>query len=345
MRKYCEENERIKRRYKHYLREASGHSDDSVDKAAAALVRFEESTGFKPLKAFHIDQAAAFKRALAKANNADSGKPLAKATVSATLRHVKAFFKWLAWQPGYKSRIRPYDADYFNLSARDEAVAHAHREKPFPSMEQALHAFNVMPESDDIELRDKALFAFLILTGVRVSAAASLKLKHIDLVEGQVFQDAREVKTKAARTLYTTFFPVDADCRACVDAWVRHLRESRLFGPDDPVFPKTAVSFGPARQFVATGLKRAHWSSVAPIRKIVGDAFEAASLPRFGPHSFRRTLVQLGERVCKTPEEFKAWSQNLGHEQVLTTFTSYGPVSRHRQGEIIRRLGGRGKAV
>ena len=34
----------------------------------------------------------------------------------------------------------------------------------------------------------------------------------------------------------------------------------------------------------------------------------------------------------------KAWSQNLGHEQVLTTLTSYGHVEDHRQGEIIQDL-------
>ncbi|MEA2082835.1 MAG: hypothetical protein U9O82_01055 [Thermodesulfobacteriota bacterium] len=46
-----------------------------------------------------------------------------------------------------------------------------------------------------------------------------------------------------------------------------------------------------------------------------------------------------GEQVfCKTPEHFKAWSQNLGHEKVLTTFLSYGEVACQRQGEIIRDL-------
>jgi hypothetical protein len=35
---------------------------------------------------------------------------------------------------------------------------------------------------------------------------------------------------------------------------------------------------------------------------------------------------------------FKAWSQNLGHEKVLTTFISYGEVTCQRQGEIIRNL-------
>ncbi|GAW86470.1 hypothetical protein bplSymb_SCF02802P010 [Bathymodiolus platifrons methanotrophic gill symbiont] len=35
---------------------------------------------------------------------------------------------------------------------------------------------------------------------------------------------------------------------------------------------------------------------------------------------------------------FKAWSQNLGHEQVLTTLHSYGEVQQSRQGEIIQQL-------
>ncbi len=50
------------------------------------------------------------------------------------------------------------------------------------------------------------------------------------------------------------------------------------------------------------------------------------------------TSVRLGQRVCTTPEMFKAWSQNVGHEEVLTTFTSYGQVDQNRQREIIRGL-------
>ena len=45
-----------------------------------------------------------------------------------------------------------------------------------------------------------------------------------------------------------------------------------------------------------------------------------------------------GEQVQQKPEDFKAWGQNLGHEQVLTTFLSYGEVACHRQGEILRGL-------
>jgi integrase/recombinase XerD len=61
-------------------------------------------------------------------------------------------------------------------------------------------------------------------------------------------------------------------------------------------------------------------------------------LPYFNPHSFRNALVTLGQQLCQTPEEFKSWSQNLGHEDVLTTLYSYGHVQQHRQGEIFQQL-------
>jgi integrase/recombinase XerD len=60
------------------------------------------------------------------------------------------------------------------------------------------------------------------------------------------------------------------------------------------------------------------------MRTIFKDAFKTANLPYFNPHSFRKTLVRLGQTLCQSPEEFKAWSQNLSHEEVLTTFYSYG---------------------
>jgi hypothetical protein len=92
------------------------------------------------------------------------------------------------------------------------------------------------------------------------------------------------------------------------------------------------------RHFQAAGFARQHWSSGTPIRKIFRKAFGAAGLPYFNPHSFRNTLVRFGERCCQSPEEFKAWSQNLGHEKVLTTFSSYGDVPASRQAQIMKDL-------
>jgi integrase len=116
-------------------------------------------------------------------------------------------------------------------------------------------------------------------------------------------------------------------------------------GNDDPLFPATRIVVGASQQFEAGGLERKHWNTAAPIRNIFREVFENAGLPYFHPHSIRKTLARLGEEVCKSPEEFKAWSQNLGHEQVLTTFMSYGAVRQDRQGEIIRKLGASEQSV
>ena len=147
------------------------------------------------------------------------------------------------------------------------------------------------------------------------------------------------MKTKFSKTFVTYFLPVGDDIEEIVADWVRFLREEKLWGNDDPLFPATRIALGETRQFEAAGLEKAHWSNAGPIRTIFRDAFERVNLPYFNPHSLRNTLARLGEEVCKTPEEFKAWSQNLGHEQVLTTFLSYGSVATERQGAIIRGLG------
>jgi hypothetical protein len=131
---------------------------------------------------------------------------------------------------------------------------------------------------------------------------------------------------------------VGEEVREIVSSWVSYLRDEKLWGNDDPLFPATRIVLGASRQFEVAGLSREHWSNASPIRTIFREAFVSAGLTYFNPHSFRNTLVQLGQGICKTPEQFKAWSQNLGHEKVLTTFLRNGGVGCQRQGEIIRGL-------
>lgn len=207
MKKASTPNERIKREYFIYLKEAKGRSEASIDGVPKALNRFETYTRFRDFKKFHIEQAKGFKVHLAKQMNARNGKPLSAATLYSTLGALKAFFQWLAGQPGYKSRISYADAEYFNLSEKEARVATAHREKDAPTMEQIWHVLTSMPAQRDIEKRDRALIAFTLLTGARDGAIASFKLKHIDLLAGKVDQDAREVKTKRSKTFTTCFFP------------------------------------------------------------------------------------------------------------------------------------------
>jgi integrase len=205
-------------------------------------------------------------------------------------------------------------------------------------VEQIKHILQSMPIGTEIECRNHALIAFTLLTGARDSAIASTKLKHLDLIDKCVHQDAREVKTKFSKTFDTFFFPVGDEIVRIMEDWVSFLKEERLWGNDDPLFPATRIEQNADRQFRVAGLAREHWSNASPIRTIFREAFNRAGLPYFNPHSFRNTLARLGQELCRSPEEYKAWSQNLGHEKVLTTFTSYGAVAGDRQGEILRSL-------
>ncbi len=339
MKKHNANNERIKRKYFTFLKEAKRHSEPTVDAAAKALNRFEVYSHYRDFKTFHFRQAIAFKKHLAELNGQRSGKKLSKATLHATLNQLKRFFQWLAREPGYKSRIHYSDAEYFNLSDKDTRIATAKRHQKAPTLEQVKHVITTMPFSSELEKRNRALVAFTLLTGARDSAIASMKLKHVDCIAGCVYQDAREVKTKFSKTFDTFFFPVGKEISSIVDEWVAYLINEKLWGNDDPLFPSTRIEVGISRQFEAAGLERKHWSTATPIRQIFRTAFTNAGLPYFNPHGFRNTLVKLGQEVCRTPEQFKAWSQNLGHEKVLTTFLSYGEVACQRQGDIILSLG------
>lgn len=334
-RKFNEENERMKRRYAQYLRRAGRLHDTTVNKALDAILKFEASTNFKTFKQFHIEQAIAFTEALETKISKTTGKPLSKATIGANLAAVKKFIHWLAGQQGYKSRISYSDAEYFNQSLKDARVAHHRRDIPYPSLEQCRHVFDALPDGTDIERRNKAFLAFLMITALRDGAIASLKLKHIDLIDGAVHQDAREVKTKFSKTFTTWFMPVDPVYTDYFIAYVTYLRETLLFGPDDPLFPKPKMVIGNTGGFQTQGLSRDMYASANALRVVLGQAFEVVGLPKFPPHSFRKTITKWGQGRYQSPEALKAFSQNLGHDSVVTTIDSYCPVSREEQRRLI----------
>ena len=332
-------NERIKRDYFAYLKEALGRDEATIDGVAKSLARFEESTKAREFKRFHRAQAVAFKATLAKAINARTGERISKATMLSTLRDLRAFFFWLARLPGFKSHIQYADADYFNLSDKDVAVARARREKRVPTLAQVHHVLSVMPADTIVERRDRALIAFAALTVARVGALASFRLGNIDLAGGMVEHDARTVRSKFAKTFPTWFMPIGGEALAIFTDWVGELERDHLWGRDDPLFPATQLGQNSNGDFTAVGILRNGWRSTQPINAIFRHGFEGAGLPYFNPHSFRDMLVRHAMTLDLSAEAMKAWSQNLGHNDVMTTFTSYGTVPAHRQGELIRGQG------
>jgi integrase/recombinase XerC len=338
MKRIDPKNERLKLDYQDYLRHVDGLDHKTIDKVMTAIRQFETSTNCKPFLRFNKDQAIAFKDWLDTARNSRTGKPLSKATIGTTLRAVREFFRWAAGQKGYKSAIGRNDWVYFKQPRKDARAAQTSTPRQVPSVAQVEKAFEAMPFASSLQKRDRALVAMLMLTGARIGAAASLRLKHVDLERRHVFQDAREVNTKAAKTMNTTFFPMGGQFIDALSDYITHLTQDLMFGPEGALFPKAHVVRGP-NGFQVAGLSRRPFASTGPLNEIVKDVFAAVQLPRYTPHSFRHMLALHGDELCPTREKFKAWSQNMGHTNPLTTVSSYMPVSADAQREIILGLG------
>ena len=337
MSKYCSENERVKRQYAFRLKAVSGKQDSTVSAALKAISRFETTTNHMAFKKFHIEQARSFRSRLVD-EPGHGGRPLSSATIAATLTHIQRFFRWLSQEPGYRSALNANDADYFSPTEQDVRIASARRERAVASLDDIKRVLALMPSGTAIEKRDRALIAFAILSNARDAALASFRLKHVNLAERTVFQDAREVDTKRRKTFTSDFFPVGPEAVAIVADYLHFLKVELGFGQDDPLFPSTLVKQGETRGFEAQGLSRRPWTTTAPIRAVFHKAFVGAGLPYANPHSFRRTLALHMDGLNLTLEEEKAMSQNFGHDHVRTTREYYGALPDHRRRAIMRRL-------
>lgn len=324
-------NDRCRLAYQRHLRHAKGHSEKTMDAALAALTEFEVFTRHRDFGLLHHEQVISFKdHLMARASRLD-GQPLSASTIDHTLRHCRAFFSWLARQTGYR-RMNAVGIDYFASPRRELMLARTPRPRPVPTPDEVRRILSTMPRDTLQERRDRALVAFMYLTGIRVNAVASLRLGHVNIVARTVFQDAGIVRVKFSRSQVTSFFPVGDDIEQIVTDWVQEQRQ-RGYASGDPLFPKNddlTVDGG--------DLARECWSNSAPIRRIFKRAFADAGISYFTPHAFRKTLTRLGLEMCDTVEELWAWSVNLGHKSLNTTLQHYGLPSDERRHSLLKAL-------
>lgn len=332
-------NERIKRRYIQHMKEARGLADSTIDNALRAILDYERFTDFRDFGKFRVKDAIAFKKSLQSAQGRKPGERSRRSTIHNKLQPLQRFFSWLAEQPGYRTKIRFTDLDYFNLPQRDMQLARDQEAKPSPSLELVQTAIRAMPATTDLELRDRALMCCALLTGARVMALVTLKLKHVRPDRLGINQDAEDVKTKLSRSYPTFFFPVGDDIKEMFLAYFDHLKTNLGRKDEDALFPQATQNVGEARHFHTVGLARTHWATARKVRDIYKDAFARVEAPYYHPHSFRRMLALLGQQICRTPEQLKAWSQNLGHNDMMTTSLHYGTLTTTRISEVMLSAG------
>ncbi|MDB5478832.1 MAG: site-specific tyrosine recombinase XerC [Alphaproteobacteria bacterium] len=84
-----------------------------------------------------------------------------------TLNALKDFLRWLATQPGYRSRIVLTDIDYLSLSEKETRAAKAPKYRAWPTLEQIRKTVFSMPVENDIERRNQALIALPLFPALK----------------------------------------------------------------------------------------------------------------------------------------------------------------------------------
>lgn len=340
--KIVAENERVKHKYLVWLAHAHRRGTKTVDMAAAAIAEFERTIGGKNFKLFKPAWAIGFKDGLETRLSQTTGQLLAPVTIVTKLATIQGFFIWLCDQDGYRSRIRRSDVDYFNSGLRLNEAGRSRNNMRAPSLEQVRHVIQCLPKVTEMERCVQAMIAFAMVSGGRADAIASMPLGNIDLDEKIVIFDGRTSRTKGRRSYVAAYFPVDDEFIKIVTDWVTFLREVRLFGPSDPMFPAAEMTHDADRFYAATGrVDRRMWKSSEPLRRYFREACEAAGVPYFNPHSVRTTLGRLSLKLARNAEETKAVSQNFGHASIDPTARYYGGLSEHRQTEVVLEMAAR----
>lgn len=338
MSEYNPLNERLKKQYEESMLHDDHRDPKTADKAWKAINEFERFTKRADLHTLTTEQAKGFKRWYEKQTNT-KGEPLSLSTVRSNLKALRGFFTWLKLHPQYGRKFDGRAIGYFRLSNNDDRASRATRELPAPSMEKLHTVLAAMPYETSLQKRDRAVIAFTALTGVRDAALISLKVKDVDRAKGEIWQNPRHVKTKRRKGIITTFMPFDPLWLEIVHDWLDYAEKELQLKQNDPLFPKTEVVSNPETlKFEVVGLTREHWANTTPVREIFKRAFHAVGLSYYNPHSIRKTLALFVQKHG-TPIQITAFSQNIGHDNIVTTISSYARLDEHTCHETIKTIG------
>ena len=330
-------NERIKRKFFRWLKEADGCCVSTVNNIEKAIILYEDFTKNDDFVRFNPDRAIKFKKWLK--NRQHRGKAIALTTYHTYLRYLRKFFSWLAWQNGYKSKISPDVVDYLKITEKEERMATQYIPRNYPALEYVLNLVKSIKVITEIDKRDRALIAFTLLTGMRDNAIVSLPLGCFDEENLVIKQNPLQgVQTKFSKYISSVLFRFDKLLVKYVLDWVKHLK-NKGFGSQDPLFPKSKTEKLEGFSFVESReVEAKFWKNASRLREIFKSRAKDADLKYFPPHTFRHLAIDLALKRCKSGDQIKAISQNFGHEHIATTLSGYANYTPQKLGDVLSQL-------
>ncbi|WP_442581614.1 tyrosine-type recombinase/integrase [Mesorhizobium sp. ASY16-5R] len=311
------------------LKRRLSRDDKTIDAKLRHIRQFERAIGAIDFRAITEEKILNYRLSRESRLESDEENSLSASTIVHALGDVTEFLEALATQPGYSAITRDL-IDCLKPAKRTVQLAHGPSDTYSPPLEHILAVIYALPAKTIWERRDRAVVAFAVLSGARASVIRTLRLKHIDIENRTVFQDAKVVDTKNSKTMLTSWFPVGLDIERLVIDWIKESR-SLGAGDEDPLFPKA-----PNKIRARSGENTFEfWSTIEPIRAVFVSGAQLAQVPYFNPHAVRHTLTKLMFKFATSGEEMKAWSQSLGHDDLGTTFKHYGTLDSKRVHSLI----------
>jgi len=303
-------------------------SEDTIPKYVNAIHEFEIATNFQDFKKYTSDSAITFKNHLSDKKNKRTGDHISKSLYVHSTKHVKEFFEWLIEEDKDYSHIAKKDISFFNANKNDKntALATAHQES-YP-IENIISTIRKMPESNDIERRNKAMVSLCFLTTPRISAlqtARMVSIKYFDEYEAWAFdQNPKLVDTKRRSHITSFFIGQLQDIIANVLGWLEYLKE-KGFKDHDYFFPKIESTFASDGSHICQLTKDKIVSDSWIRTNVFRKAFEDNGLKYLKVHPFRHSLARAMKKEPNATELLIALAENDGHKnQMAVLIASYG---------------------
>ncbi len=326
---FCSNNERIKHKY--FDRLAQKFDKKTIAKIVYALLIFEEFNNFKDFKLFCYEDSKNFQKYLLKRYTQSMQ------TANRAITYVKQFFLWLREHEGYK-KLCFDDIDSLQLSLKDREKARVNKPKDYLSIDKWQEIILNLKPIEPIEYRNRAIFTCLILTGARVDALISLKIKDVNLEHNYIFQDSSHVNTKFSSSHKINLWNFNPELKQILEDWIDKLKNEYGFNDNCTLFPKIRITSNNEFKFEADGFIKEPIKSTSIVRKELTKQLNKSNLGHYTPHTIRNSLIALFMGFDLNPEQLKAISQNMCHKSLNTTINSYYNVHEYRQDKIIQEL-------
>ncbi len=327
--------------YKLFLEGHEERDVRTVDEHLRAISRMSAFFSHKTFETVTIADARRFKDELRRLRDLEGVLGLGRSTVSHTLDRCSAFFRWLKRRPGID--MDPDLPGYFKLSRKERLAESGMVKGTSLNFDQALQIFAAMTGSGPIELRNRAIVAMFIVTGIRIAALITLRGKHVNTHTRWINQDPREVDTKLGKNIRTYCLDLGHGLLDAIAQWSQW-RSLNGFGDDAPFFLPDrfiqANAIGLGYRPVAVEAAKC-WKSEDPVQRIIKDAASAAGIPEdsISSHDFRKVLHPfLSKRGAMMTIEEVALQLNFGHTPTETIRKHYSSMQDSEREVILDEL-------